>query len=75
MTPRPRPKLLRPLPQASRENAWLSRKTSFFRRTLVDSPEVDDHKTDDVEKGGENENLNGTVINKRDRNHLTASDI
>ena len=25
MTPRPRPKLLRPLPQASRENAWLSK--------------------------------------------------
>ena len=25
MTPRPRPKLLRPLPQASKANAWLKR--------------------------------------------------
>ena len=39
----------------------------YFRRTLVVSPEVDDHKTHDVEKSGEYEDLNKIVNDGRQK--------
>ena len=70
ITPRPSPKLLRPLPQASRAKAWLSKHclSLAFRRKIVLLPEVDDHKTHDVKNGGEYEDLEKVQL-RNDRDH------